>query len=168
MTIAVMRMRTHADRAIVIARVTDRRMRAIIGVQVIANMPRIIVRIPRTVVRVVVVCPDARIVIISRCRPVMAVRPLNVTPSVAHIQRMLTHVVIRIEIDIRHVIARITDEHIAAVADDIEVFRIRCITVRMRTCDRTPVRIAIDIINRMRPEICHGCNRCGTARVVNV
>lgn len=158
----------HADCAIVIARIADRRMRAVIAVKIISRMSRIIVRVPGTIIGVVIIRTDARIVVIPGCRPVMTMRSLNITPSVAHIERMLPHIIIRVEIDVRHVVARIADEHIASIVDHIEIIRIRRIAVRVRAADRAPVRIPVNIVHRVRTVIGHRSNRSRAARVINV
>ena len=166
--VTVARMRVHAHRAIVIARIADRRMRAVIAVKVITRMPRIVVRITRTVVRVVVVRTDARVVIITRRCPVMAMRPLNVAPTIPHIERMLAHIIVGVEVDVRHIVARITDEHIATIADNKEVIRIRRVAVRVRSGYRTPVRISVNIKHGVRPVVGHRRNRRGAAGMINV
>lgn len=166
--VTIVHMRIHAHRAVVIARIADRRMRAVIAVKIVADMPRIIIGVPRTIVCVVVVRADTRVVIISRRCPVMAVRPLNVAPTVPHIERMLAHIIVGVEVDVRNIVARIADEHIAAVVDDIEVIRIGRIAMRVRARNRAPVSIAVQIIHGMRPVICHRSHRRGAARMINV
>ena len=160
--------RAHPDCAIVIARITDRRMRAVVAVKIISRMPRIIVGIPGTIIGVVIIRTDSRIVVIPGSRPVMAMRSLNIAPTIAHIERMLPHIVIRVEIDVRHIVARVADEHITPIVNHIEIIRIRRIAVRMRAADRTPVRIPVNVVHRVRTVIGNRRNRSRAARVINV
>lgn len=61
----------------------------------------------------------------------------------------MPHVVVCVEIDVRNVVCRIAYEDVVAVLNDVEIFVIRRIVVRVVSRDVAPVRITIDVINRM-------------------
>ncbi len=127
---------------------------------------RIIVRIIRTVIRVIIVGAYPRIVIISAGSPMVPVRSVDITPSVARRQRVNAHVIICIEIDIRYVITRIADEHIPTAVDDKERIIVGGITVGMRARYRAPIGTARKFEHRMRSVIrirCNGISCAGTA-----
>ena len=66
---------------------------------------------------------------------------------------MVPHVVVRVEIDVRNVVCRIAYEDVVAVLNDIEVFVIWRIIMRVGSGDVAPILITINIVNRMRPLI---------------
>jgi hypothetical protein len=74
---------------------------------------------------------------------------INVTPGVTIRKRVMPHVVVCVEIDVRNVVCRIAYEDVVAVLNDVEIFVIRRIVVRVVSRDVAPVRITIDVINRM-------------------
>lgn len=61
----------------------------------------------------------------------------------------MPHVVVCVEIDVRNVVCRIAYEDVVAVLNDVEIFVIRRIVVRVVSRDVAPIRITIDVINRM-------------------
>ena len=105
---------SHADRLTTGVVVANRWMRIVIGVQIVVNVSRIVVAVAGSVIGVVVVRTDARVVVVSRRSPVMAVWPIDVAPVVAIGQRVNAHVVVGVEGDVRNVIAGVADEHIIA------------------------------------------------------
>ena len=80
----------------------------------------------------------------------MAMGAIDVTPTIPNGKRMHAHVVIRIEVDIRNVVARIADENVTPTIDDKEGIVIWRVIMRMNTRNRAPVLIAIHIKNGMR------------------
>ena len=144
-------------------------MRIVIRVQVVVNVSRIVVAVARTIIGVVVVRANARVVVVSGRRPVMAVRTVDVAPVVAVRQRVNAHVVVGIKGDVRHIVAGVTDEHVIARLYNVEIRRIRRIGVIVNAADVAPVIVSINIIHGMRPVIgdtrdwlnCCDCRRAG-------
>ncbi len=62
----------------------------------------------------------------------------------------MTHVVVRIKVNVRNVVRRIAYEDIVSILNNIEVFVIWRVIMRVRSRNVAPVGIAIDIIHRMR------------------
>lgn len=62
----------------------------------------------------------------------------------------MTHVVVRVKVNVRNVVRRIADKDVVAILNNIEVFVIRRVVVCMRSRNIAPVGIAIDVIHRVR------------------
>ena len=156
-----MRRFSHTHRNTIAVGVTNRRMIIVISMKMIMRTARIIIAVTRTIIRIVIIRTYTRIVVITRCCPVMTVGTLDITPVIPIRKRVNVHVIISIKIDVRHIITRITHKYISTIIDNIKIIRIRRIGMCMCAIDITPVRISINIINRMLSVVGNACNRCG-------
>ena len=85
------------------------------------NVSRIVVAVARAVIGVIVVRANSRVVIVSGRCPVMTVRSVDVAPVVAVRQRVNAHVIVRVEGDVRNIVAGVTDEDVIARFHNVEI-----------------------------------------------
>ena len=85
------------------------------------NLVGIIVAIVVAVVGVVIVVALTRVVVITRGWPVVTVWSIDVAPFVTNGQRMLTHVIVCVEVDVRDIVGGVADEIVAAIVNDEKV-----------------------------------------------
>ena len=74
---------------------------------------------------------------------------VDVAPRVPVGQGVMTHVVVGVEINVRDVIGRITDEDVVAVLNNIEIGAVRRVVMGMRPGDVAPVSITVDVVHRV-------------------
>ena len=60
---------------------------------------------------------------------------------------MHAHVVVGVEVDVRDVVARVTDEYVTPIVDDEECIVVRRVAVRMGSRYRAPIGIAMDVVD---------------------
>ena len=75
----------------------------------------------------------------------------------------MPHVVVGVEINVRDVIGRITDEDVVAVLDNIEIGAVGSVGMGMRPGDVAPVSITVDVVHRVGTFVMIKCVRIAGA-----
>jgi len=81
--------------------VARRRGLLVVRVQIVGAVTRVVVTIRRPVVHVVVVAPVRRVVVVPAVRrPRVTMWSIDVTPAISDRKRVMTHVVVCVEVQI--------------------------------------------------------------------